>query len=705
MKSNLLSNLFSVAGITVFFFITLFFMSCAHKLPPLEERLMVRLSNQYAEKEVESTETRVEVDAKESVPAFLREGGKFREVAPLKYRGPASITPSIEKHHFSKEKMVVVEADGMPIPDFMHHVFSELLGVNYVMDNRIKTSSTLISLDIHNKISEQRLFDIVREVLHKNNLSIYLKDNIFYIWAGLKTKGFVLGVGSSEGDVPMTLGQIQQLIPIKYADVKNIKNLIPAVKDTRISVSANDNILVVRGTREQVLDVVRVVNALDRPAMRGRFAGIIKLSYWDPLDMVHQLREILSQEGVPVTKMPGKRGLYFSALDRWGTILFFAHEKEWISRVKYWIDILDVPPEIDESRYFLYFPQNSKASEIAESLRKILGISGEGSSSKVNFLKESPTKKGKKQGEEKKLKKIDINKDNTRIAVDENRNALIIYATPYKYNKLKLLITKLDIMPVQVLIEASIAEVTLTDGLQYGVEWYLKNTSGSQTSILQTLGGLGVGSGGLNYSILTDSKKFQLLLNALSQEGMIKILSSPRLTVRDGRSASIIVGTEVPVITSESTTSEVITEGTSGIVRSIQYRRTGVSLTVTPSVHAKGVVTLQISQEVSEAQTNTTSNISSPMILNRSLSTEVSAADGQTIIIGGLIKEKKSETISKVPILGDIPILGYLFRTKSLSIERTELIVMITPRIIRNTQQIDEMRDSIIKSLNLIEAK
>ena len=258
---------------------------------------------------------------------------------------------------------------------------------------------------------------------------------------------------------------------------------------------------------------------------------------------------------------------------------------------------------------------------------------------------------------------------------------------------------------MQVLIEATIAEVTLTDGLQYGIEWYLKNTSGSQTSILQTLGGLGVGSGGLNYSILTDSKKFQLLLNALSQEGMIKILSSPRLTVRDGKSASIIVGTEVPVITSESTTSEIITEGTSGIVRSVQYRRTGVSLTVTPSVHAKGVVTLQISQEVSEAQTNTTSNISSPMILNRSLSTEVSAADGQTIVIGGLIKEKKSETISKVPILGDIPIFGYLFRTKSLSIESTELIVMITPRIIRNTQQIDEMRESIIKSLNLIEAK
>jgi len=704
MKPNLLSHYFVASGIIVLFLSVLIFSSCAHKLPPLEKRLSVRLSKQYAANIPKPGEATKDSSAKETGIGSLTEE-KFREIAPLKLVEPEEAKPSIEKYHFSGEKMVVVEADGMPIPDFIHYVFSDLLGVNYVMDDRIKTSSTLISLDIHNEIAEQRLFDVVREVLHKNNLSVYFKDDVFYIWAGVETKGFALGVGSSERDIPEILGQIQQLIPIRYADVNNIRNLIPTVKDTYINVSANDNILVVRGTREQVLDVLRVVNALDRPAMRGRFAGIIKLSYWNPEDMVAELRDILAQEGVPVTKVSGKKGLYFTALDRWGTILFFAHERQWIDRVKYWVDILDVAPERDESRYFLYFPQNSKALEIAESLGKILGISGEASLSRDDYLKEPESKKGEKRGEERKLRKTELNQDGTRIAVDESRNALIIYSTPEKYDKLKALITKLDIMPVQVLIEASIAEVTLTDGLQYGIEWYLKNTDGDQTSLLQTLGGMGMASGGLDYSIVTDSKKFQLLLNALSQEGMIKILSSPRLTVRDSKSASIIVGTEVPVITSESTTSEVITEGTSGIVRSIQYRRTGVSLTVTPSVHAKGVVTLEIAQEVSEAQTNTTSDISSPMILNRSLSTEVSAADGQTIIIGGLIKENRSETVIKVPVLGDIPIFGYLFRTKSQSVENTELIVMITPRIIRNTQQIDEMRESIINSLNLIEAK
>ena len=150
----------------------------------------------------------------------------------------------------------------------------------------------------------------------------------------------------------------------------------------------------------------------------------------------------------------------------------------------------------------------------------------------------------------------------------------------------------------------------------------------------------------------------------------------------------------MPIVTNENT-SQVITGGNSGIIRAIQYRKTGVSIEVTPLVQARNVVTLEINQEVSEAQTNTTSDINSPMILNRTINTEVVASDGQTVLLGGLIQEKNSNTVNKIPLLGDIPYLGYLFKTTSDSQERTELVLMITPRIIRNTQQIDEMRDAI----------
>ena len=180
------------------------------------------------------------------------------------------------------------------------------------------------------------------------------------------------------------------------------------------------------------------------------------------------------------------------------------------------------------------------------------------------------------------------------------------------------------------------------------------------------------------------------------------IAGDVRVAVRDGKAASIIVGTEAPVTTSEATSPYIQAEGTSGIIRSIQYRSTGVSLQVTPSVHAKGVVTLEITQEVSEAQANTTSDISSPIILNRTITTEVVAADGQTVLLGGLIKENKSETVTKIPFFGSIPIIGHLFKTTSKGFVRTELVIMITPHIIRNTQQIDEMREAIFESFEHI---
>jgi general secretion pathway protein D len=258
-------------------------------------------------------------------------------------------------------------------------------------------------------------------------------------------------------------------------------------------------------------------------------------------------------------------------------------------------------------------------------------------------------------------------------------------------------------MPLQVLIEASIVEVTLTDDLQYGLEWFLRNSDNGQTSIIRTLGGLGLGSGGLNFSLITDSHNFMVTINALAQKNMVKLLQSPTVTVRDGKSVSMIVGTDVPIITSEATSPDIVNEGSTGIIRSVEYRSTGVSLQVTPSVHARGVVSMEIAQEVSEAQTNNTSDISSPIILRRSIATDVVAGDGQTVLIGGLIRENDSRGVNGIPFLEDIPVLGYLFKTNTTGAQRTELVIMITPHIIENTEQIDDMRKAVFESFKNLE--
>ena len=688
----------------LFLLICLLLVSCAHKQPPLAERLLVRMSSLYAPKGQSLVPLEQEKETGE--PQETRKAA-FKEVMPLKYHEAPEIRPAIQKLPFSKTREVSVAVDEMPLPNFIHYIFSDIFGVNYIVDSKVKKSKELVTLNLNQRINERQLFEIVADVLKQHLLSVYVKENVYYIWKDSKTRDFAIGIGATFDDIPVTVGEIQQIIPIKYIDVQNLFEFLPRNKSIKVIPAIRENMLVLTGTREQIVQVINIVNALDRPAMRGRFAGMLCLKYWSPSDIAAKLKEILTQEGIPVTDKPGQKGIYITKLERWSTILIFAAEKEWLERVKYWVNVLDIPLDKDENRYFLYFPENSKASELGESLEKILGISKSDSTIKAGSeIAEAAKKEAKDQktvsGKKDISKNIAMIAGDVRIAVDENRNVLIIYATPKKYNMLESLLKKLDVMPVQVLLEASVTEVTLTDTLQYGLEWFLKNTDHEQTSILQTLGGLGLGGGGLDASLITDSAKFQLLINALAKEDMINILSSPRVTVRDGKTASIFVGTEVPVITQEGTTPDIQTEGTSGIIRSVQYRSTGISLTVTPSVHANGVVTLEITQEVSEAQANTTSDISSPIILNRTITTEVVAADGQTVLLGGLIRENKSETVTKIPFLGSIPILGYLFKTTSKGFDRTELVIMVTPHIIRNTQQIDEMRDAIFESFEHI---
>lgn len=687
-------------------FVTLCLTACTHIQPPIEDRLLVRMSSIYAQRKQEAVSPDAAIESEKSNKT---DQGSFKPVEPWVFDAGGKAGISFQKIPFSKTKKVSVSVDEMALVDFIHYVFSDIFDVNYVVDSKIEKSKEAITLNLE-KISEYRLFSMVKDLLKPHEISIYAKDDIYYLMKTEDSKARVaaIGFGGSINDIPAAIGTIQQFIPIRYMDVRNLTNFLPLVRGARVLPYSSDNMMFVTGTREQIVQVIKLINVLDRPAMKGRHIGMLRLNYWDPAAMTAKLGEILTQEGIPLSRGPGKGGVYFNTLKRWSTIIFFASAKEWIERIRYWVKILDVPIEKDEKQFFLYFPQNSKASELGESLEKILGLTEHETSTEAGAKTGAVAEKKGKEKEKareaaiKGIGAIGAVASDLKIAVDENRNALIIYATPVQYQKLESLLQRLDIIPVQVLIEATIAEVTLTDTLQYGVEWFLKNTGGSQVNTIQTLGGLGLGAGGLDFSLIADSELFEIMLNALAQEDLVKILQSPRITVRDGKTASIVVGTDVPVITSEAASSAVSVDGTSGTIQSVEYRTTGTTLSVTPSVHAAGIVTLVINQVVSEAQSNTTSDISSPMILNRSLLTEVVAGDGQTVLLGGLIKENESQTVTKIPILGSIPVLGNIFKTTSTGFNRTELIIMITPHIIRNTQQIDEMREAIFESFEHI---
>lgn len=646
-----------------------------------------------------------EPSAKEKEAAEASETPQMRRLSPYAPEAEPERRREREKARFSTEKKVSVAVDGMTLEEFIPYVFSDVFDRDFVIDPSIseRELEKPVTLSLKKEVTENRFFEIVTDVLAGYNISVAAKEGLFYLGKETGGKHQAVGIGALPEDVPKAAGKIVQLVPIKYMDATNLLSFLPKSGNVGMQLARGENMIIFRGEQADIQTALEMIRVLDRPAMRGRYIGSCELEHLKAQVAVEQIKKLLREEGVPIAPNAGGRGVYLLSLENRGILIYFAAEQHWLSRLEYWIETIDKPKKTGEKQYHVYFPKNCRAASLFDSVKTLIsGGSQRISSAQRKPTEERPAEESRGAGDTKSAQ-MSVEGENIKLSVDKIRNALIVYSTQEQYARIAQLLEKLDLMPVQVLLEASVVEVTLTDQLQYGLEWYLKGSGGSERHILKTQGGLGLGSGGLDFSLVADSEDFQMAINAMMKKDIVEILSNPRVTVRDGKTANIMVGTEVPVITSEAVSADAVTEGSSDTIRSVQYRSTGVTLNVTPMVHSEGIVTLEITQEVSEAQSNTTSDISSPIILNRSITTEVAASDGQTILLGGLIKENKSDTVTQVPWLGNIPFLGHLFKTTSRGGDRTELVIMITPRIIRNRQEIEELRDVIFERLSSIE--
>ena len=267
-----------------------------------------------------------------------------------------------------------------------------------------------------------------------------------------------------------------------------------------------------------------------------------------------------------------------------------------------------------------------------------------------------------------------------RIIANRDKNAVVILATPEDYKMVEQAIQRLDVPTLQVVIEATIAEVTLTDKLNYGLEWFFKGGSSTVTLSDAATGAVAPLAG---FSYLLSSSKAQVVVNALSQVTKVDVVASPQLLVLDNQSARLQVGDQVPIATASAV--QTITT-TAPLVNSISYRDTGVILEIRPRVNNNGTVFLDVSQEVSAVANTQTSTIDSPTIQQRRLRSTVAVADGQTIALGGLIRDNRNRGRSGIPILSDIPVIGALFGTRNVAADRTELLVLLTPHVVHNSE-------------------
>jgi len=625
---------------------------------------------------------------------------------------------------FSADDEIRVAVEDMPLSQFLHYAFGELLGVNYLISDGLQNLQAPVSLNLQESVSSRRLYSLATELLAGREVGVTFRDGVFYLHPlDRRGKGDVfIGFGARAEDVPDMPGPIMQIIPLRYGLSASLERTIRDLVDAKVVGDIQQGALFVTGERFEILRVLDVVGLMDQPARRGRYVGLISLTYITAEEYMDQIVELLRVEGVPAGIGSGAStgSVALVSLESVGAVAVFAATRQLLDRVDYWTRQIDRPTRGAERRYYIYTPRYARADELGQSLVPLLGDADIGIASAETEARDtrsalaSPEARsavamglrsrrddygGDAAGAARapvsaRSENLTMRSENLTMSVDLRSNALIFNTTGNRYQTLLPMIRRLDTPPRQILVEVTIAEVLLTDEFAMGVEFALESGDVS----LGTTGGLGLPDGGGFISVIGSDGAIRAQLSASNR--LVKVLSNPSLVVRDGVSASISVGNDIPTV--GATFFDPLQSDTQ--ITSVQYRKTGVDLTVRPTLNAQGLVVMEITQSISNVVEGGSEVEGTPAIFERTLSTEVVARSGETILLGGLISEVINETVAKVPGLGDIPWLGGLFRSTTQSTERTELVIMITPRVLDETTQwegILNRLDSALRYLSL----
>lgn len=389
--------------------------------------------------------------------------------------------------------------------------------------------------------------------------------------------------------------------------------------------------------------------------------------------MVEELNKIFGGEEGPIGTQ-----LEFVSIPRLSSILTIAKQPERLGQVESWIRKLDINIG-GEDRAFQFLPVfNADAEQVAETLSGIFSDQGGFSSSRSSQTSQSQGQSFARDSG-----------DGPRIRADASTNSLIVYANSEEVRQIGELLENIDVLPDQVLIEAVIAEVSLNDDLRYGVQYFLDTQDGGNLIFSEGgAGGISANFPGFAYTFADNFVQFAL--SALSAVTEIEVVSSPQIVTQDNQTATLQVGDQVPVVTQSAVSVE---NPNAPIVNSVQFRDTGILLTVTPRINEGDMVILEVSQEVSNAVPTSTSGIDAPTIQQRQFDSVVTIADGDTLALGGLIQSSSSTGKSGLPILKDIPLIGNAFSTNSDNRARTELIIFLTPHIIRSREDANRVND------------
>jgi general secretion pathway protein D len=639
------------------------------------------------------------------------------------------------------------------IREIARTILGTTLKLNYTIDPNIHGTG---SIETATPLPRSALLPTLETLLNENGATLIEKNGIYAVVP------IAVGAASNRVSTADAIGAGTQVVALRYAAAKDLaKTLEPFVAEGgKVSADPGRNALLVRGDAAVRGTLVSLIRAFDIDLLAGQSYALFPAGDSDPAKLAGELERVLQAQGEGalagiVRVLP---------MARVNAVLVVSSQPRYIDAAKRFVSLMHRAEDATARAWHVYYVQNGQSADLELLLQRAFtprnvsptgappgttapgadqltigggrgpgggtsGFGGQGSTAGLGgggggagattggggtggggaagglgaaIPSAAPAPEAALPATEPLSTEAGAGPENRiRIIANRRNNALLIYATPSEYSVIEGMLRKIDIIPLQVLIEATIAEVDLNDALQYGTQFFFKvehvanalGPSGAFNPAFPTLNHIPFPST-LPYFVLEKSPNFALA--ALSSVSKIKVLSAPQVMVLDNEPARLQVGQQVPVLTGQISTA--ITVPTTS--NTIDYHSTGVIMQVTPRVNSGGLVTLDIAQEVSDvapAATNTVTG--SPTFNDQIFRTRVAVQDGQTVGMAGLIRDNASEGNSGIPLLKDIPILSAFLSTQSNTRARTELLVLITPHVVHDQRDARALTEDLRSQL------
>ena len=632
----------------------------------------------------------------------------------------------------SGAKDILLNFEGADLREVVRVAMGDMLHENYTIDPKVNGT---VTIHTSQAVSRAAVPAILETVLRMNGAAMVRENGVYKI----------APIGNAlRGATTPQVGNLQQGYSVQVVQLQFIssremaKILEPLVPEGSIlRVDETRNLLILAGAEGEMRHALETISVFDLDWLAGMSVGLFTLKSVDVKSVMPEIELLFGDK----SKGPFAGMLRVIPMERMNALLVVSPRAQYLEQAKIWVERLDRNGGKSGNRLHVYAVQNGNAEKIAALLSQVIGgnsssgssnqpmvapglaaatlqtggAPGQGTSSlgaaaggaSVGAaLGATPTATGPGVVAAGTGEALGLGSASTiKVIADRDNNALLVMANGAEYEKIEEAIKKLDVVPRQVLVEVTIAEVTLNGALSYGLEWFF--SSGNVNGSLLNSGGIGAGlstptgsvSPQLPFSAVWRGAggNIKAVLSALAKTTKVNVLSSPHIMVTDNQVAKINVGSSVPVQGQSTLTG---TTANTAITTSVNYIDTGVVLSVRPHINAGGLVTLEVSQEVSDVQIGvTTTGLNSPTINKRSAQTIVAVQSGDTMVLGGLIKDDNENGSSGLPFLSEIPVVGALFGAKTQTKTRREMIITITPRVVNDYQQARDVTAEFRKKL------